>query len=254
MSVAVDTALVAALLRLADNDLILGQRLAALAGHAPIVEEDLATTNVTLDLIGQARLWLSLAGEYEGRGRDEDALAYRRDASQFCNVLLVEQPNGSYADTMARQFLFDTFHFFQLQALSASSDPRIAGIAQKAVREVAYHVRRSSDWVIRLGDGTDESHARMQRALDDLWMFTGELFASDAIDRAVAESGAGVDPATLADAWRTRIEGVCREATLAVPADGFMRVGGKDGRHGEQLSYLLAEMQSVRRSVPGERW
>lgn len=254
MTTALDHALVDTLLRLGDNDLILGQRLGELAGRAPILEEDLATTNVALDLIGQARLWLTYAGEIEGRGRTEDSFAYQRNAGDFRNVLLVEQPNGSYADTIARAFLFDVFHFFQLEALGASRDPRIAGIAQKAVREVAYHVRRSSDWVIRLGDGTDESHARMQTAIDTLWTYTGELFTADAIDTEVAERGLGVPPTTLHAKWHAHVSTVLHEATLVVPTDAFMRTGGKAGRHTEHLSYLLAEMQSVRRSIPGERW
>ncbi len=246
--------LVEYLLRLGDGDLILAQRLGELAGKAPIVEEDLAASNVALDLLGQARLWLTYAGEREGRGRDEDALAYFRAPNEFRNVLLAEQPNGSYAHTIARQFFYDTWHFFALQGLGASSDERIAGIAQKAIREVAYHVRRSSDWVIRLGDGTEDSRSRMQAAIDDLWTYTGELFRGDAVDAEVVARGLGVAPETLREPWRTHVSATLEEATLAMPADAFMREGGKAGRHGEQLSYLLAEMQSVRRSVPGEKW
>lgn len=254
MTTTVDTALVEYLLRLGDNDLILGQRLGELAGRAPILEEDLATTNVALDLIGQARLWLTYAGEAEGRGRTEDTFAYARNAGDFRNVLLVEQPNGSYADTIARAFLFDVAHFFFLEKLGTSADARIAGIAQKAVREVAYHVRRSGDWVIRLGDGTPESHLRMQSAIDALWTFTGELFAADAIEADVAARGIGIASDTLRGAWHEHVSAILQQATLTVPADGFMRVGGKTGIHTEQLSYLLAEMQSVRRSIPGDRW
>ncbi len=246
--------LVALLLRLGDNALILGQRLGELAGKGPIVEEDLAMSNVSLDLLGQARAWLTYAGTCEGRGRDEDAFAFFRAPHEFTNVLLVEQPNGSYAETIARQFLFDTWHFYVLQGLASSSDPHIAGIASKAVREVAYHVRRSSDWVIRLGDGTEESHARMQRAIDDLWTYTGELFADDAVDTELAERGIGVLLAPLQAPWRAHVGSTMTEATLAMPADGFMRTDGKRGVHSEAFGYLLAEMQSVRRSIPGDRW
>ena len=241
-------------LRLGDNALVLGQRLSGWTGHAPIVEEDLALTNVALDLVGQARMWLSLAGDLEGRGRDEDALAYFRDAHEYRNVLLVERPNGTFADTMARQFLFDTWQFFSMQKLAASSDERVAGIAQKIVREVAYHVRRSGDWVVRLGDGTAQSRTRMQSALDDLWPYTGELFACDDVDRDLIARGIACDLESLRGPWSAHVRDICAEATLTVPTDGWMHAGGKTGRHTEQLGYVLAEMQSVRRSVPGDRW
>ncbi len=251
---ALDSALFEFALRLGDTTLVLGQRVSAWTGHAPIVEEDLALTNVALDLVGQARLWLTLAGQIENAGRDEDALAYFRDAHEFRNVLLVERPNGNFADTMARQFLFDTWHFYTLQRLATSRDERVAAIAQKSVREVAYHVRRSGDWVVRLGDGTDVSRARMQAALDELWPYTGELFVSDDVDRELFERGVGCDFEALREPWSLHVEGILREATLERPQDGWMHAGGKTGRHTEQLGYLLAEMQSVRRSVPGERW
>lgn len=246
--------LVTYVLRLGDNALVLGQQLAALTGHAPILEEDLALANVALDLIGQARLWLSLAGALEGAGRDEDALAYFRDAGAFRNVLLVERPSGDFAQTIARSFLFDAWHFFLLRALCESCDERIAAIAAKAVREVEYHARRSGDWVVRLGDGTGESRRRMQAALDALWPYTGEFFAADDVDGTQARAGVGVDPATLREPWARHVGAVLADATLAVPADGWMQRGGKSGHHGEALSYLLAEMQSVRRSVPGVAW
>ncbi len=249
-----DTAFVDYLLRLGDNVLVLGQRLSQWTGRAPIVEEDLALTNVALDCIGQARMWLAYAGEAEGRGRDEDRLAYFRDSREFRNVLLVERPNGDYGATLVRQFLFDTWHFYVLRALCASSDERLAGIAQKAVREVAYHVRRSGDWVVRLGDGTDVSHAKMQAALDDLWPYTGELFRSDETDVELTRRGVGIALEAVREPWLEHIGGVLADATLSVPPDGWMQSGGKSGRHSEHLGYLLAEMQSVRRSVPGERW
>ena len=246
--------LVEYLLRFGDNTLVLGQRLAAWTGHGPIVEEDLALTNVALDLIGQTRSWLSYAGEREGRGRDADALAYLRDGAQFRNVLLVEQRNGTFADTIARQFLFDTWHVLALERLGASADARIAGIARKSFKEATYHARRSGDWLVRLGDGTDLSHTRMQSALDALWRYTGELFTPDAVDRDMAASGVGFDPATLREPWLQHVAGTLADATLTVPADGWMQQGGRRGTHTEHLGYLLAEMQSVRRSVPGERW
>jgi ring-1,2-phenylacetyl-CoA epoxidase subunit PaaC len=249
-----DNVFVEYLLRLGDNALVLGQRLAEWTGHAPIIEEDLAVTNVALDLIGQARLWLSYAGEAEGQGRDEDRLAYFRDSHHYRNVVLVELPNGDYGRTVTREFLFDTWHLYLLDALRASRDERLAGIAHKAVREVAYHVRRSGDWVVRLGDGTALSHAKMQTALDELWPYTGELFHADEIDAALTSCGIGADLAAVRARWRTHVAQTIAEATLALPADGWMHSGGKSGRHSEYLSYLLAEMQSVRRSVPGERW
>jgi ring-1,2-phenylacetyl-CoA epoxidase subunit PaaC len=246
--------LFAYVVRLGDNALVLGQRLSEWTGHGPILEEDLALTNVALDLIGQARFWLAYAAEVEGRGRGEDDLAYYRDAHEFGNVLLVEQRNGDYARTTARQFLFDAWHRELLHGLAGSSDARIAAIAQKAALEVEYHLRRSTDWVLRLGDGTDESRRRIQSAVDDLWPFTGELFRSDEVDLEMLRAGIGVEFETLRDPWLERVRRTFAAATLAVPADGWMQSGGKSGRHGEHLSYLLAEMQSVRRAVPGDRW
>jgi ring-1,2-phenylacetyl-CoA epoxidase subunit PaaC len=242
------------LLRLGDNALVLGQRLSEWAAHGPILEEDLALTNVALDLVGHARLWLGYASEIEGNGGDADRLAYFRDQREYRNVLLVERPNGNYADTTARQFLFDTWHLYLLQALSSSRDERIAAIASKAAREVAYHVRRSGDWTIRLGDGTETSRERMQAALDAAWPYTGELFASDEIDRDLSERGIACELETLRTPWRAHVERVVAEATLALPTDGWMHSGGRRGRHTEALGYLLAEMQSVARSIPATQW
>jgi ring-1,2-phenylacetyl-CoA epoxidase subunit PaaC len=241
-------------LRLGDNALVLGQRLGEWVAHGPVLEEDLALTNVALDLVGHARLWLGYAGEVEGRGRDADRLAYFRDQGAFHNVLLVERPNGSYADTTARQFLFDAWHLYLLQALSKSADERIAAIASKAAREVAYHVRRSGDWVKRLGDGTDDSHARMQAALDDAWPYTGELFVPDAIDDELHAAGSGCDLRALRAPWDAHVSAILADATLVRPVDGWMHAGGKAGKHTEALGYLLGEMQSVARGVPAERW
>lgn len=242
------------LLRLGDTALVLGQQLGAWTAHAPVVEEDLALTNVALDLIGEARQWLSYAGELEGRGRDADALAYFRSDRELRNVLLVERPNGNFADTLGRQFLFDTWHVLALERLGASGDARIAALARKVRKEASYHARRSADWVTRLGDGTELSHARMQAALDALWPYVGELFEGDDVDADMVRREIGFDPAALHEAWAARVHDVLKEATLARPSDGWMQHGGKRGVHSEHLAYLLAEMQSVRRSVPGEQW
>jgi ring-1,2-phenylacetyl-CoA epoxidase subunit PaaC len=253
-----DRALFETLLRLGDSTLILSQRLSQWCGHAPALEEDLAMTNTALDLLGQARLWLTLAGEVEGAGRDEDALAYLRHAHEFRNVLLVERPNGHYGDTLARQFLFDLWHYFLLQALMGSNDERIAAIAAKSVKEVTYHVRRSSDLVVRLGDGTELSHNNMQAAINSAWRHTGELFIDDEIDLEMTRRGAGCSLAALQAPWLSHVREVLDEATLAMPApDDAMHAahcGGRQGRHTEALSYVLAEMQSLPRAYPGAVW
>jgi ring-1,2-phenylacetyl-CoA epoxidase subunit PaaC len=237
-------------LHLGDSNLVLGQRLAEWCSHAPALEEDLALTNIALDLIGQARLLLGYAGEIEGRGRSEDDLAYFRDGMEFRNLLLVEQPNGDFARTLARQFLFDAWTIELYRALARSSDERLAAIAEKAERETRYHLRHSSQWLVRLGDGTDESHARAERALGDLWTYTGELFTADDVERPLIDAGIAADPARLRPAWEARVASVLEEATLARPADGWMQQGGKRGLHSEHLGYLLAEMQSLRRAHP----
>jgi ring-1,2-phenylacetyl-CoA epoxidase subunit PaaC len=242
------------LLRLGDSALVLAQRLSEWVGKGPVLEEDIALANVGLDLIGQARMWLSYAGEVEGAGRDEDALAFRRDAHQFRNALLCEQPNGNYADTTARQFLFDHWHVLMLRALERSSDAGVAEIAAKAVKEVRYHVERSTDWVIRLGDGTDLSHARMQSAIDALWPYAGELFAADAVDEAMAREGVAPDLGSLAGPWRAAVSEALVEATLAVPVEAWAQRGGRQGRHSEHLGHLLTEMQFLQRAYPDARW
>ncbi|WP_075255546.1 1,2-phenylacetyl-CoA epoxidase subunit PaaC [Herbaspirillum camelliae] len=241
--------------RLGDNVLVLSQRLTEWCGKGPALEEDMALINVSLDLIGQARLWLSYAAELEGQGRNEDQLAFLRDAHQFHNLLLVELPNGSYADTLARQFLFDAWHYFVLEGLCDSSDARIAEIAQKCFKEVTYHVRRSTDLMIRLGDGTEESHRRMQAAIDALWMYTGELFVADALDQAMQEQGVATALGEVQQKWTQHVTDVLLEATLKVPPAGlWMQSGGKAGRHTEHLGYLLAEMQFLQRAYPGAQW
>ena len=241
--------------RLGDNVLVLSQRLTEWCGKGPALEEDMALINVSLDLIGQARLWLSYAAELEGQGRNEDQLAFLRDAHQFHNLLLVELPNGSYADTLARQFLFDVWHYFLLEGLCESSDARIAEIAQKCFKEVTYHVRRSTDLMIRLGDGTEDSHRRMQAAIDALWMYTGELFVADALDQAMLQQGVTHSLEEVQQKWTQHVTDVLLEATLKVPPAGlWMQSGGKAGRHTEHLGYLLAEMQFLQRAYPGAQW
>jgi ring-1,2-phenylacetyl-CoA epoxidase subunit PaaC len=242
------------LLRTGDNALILGHRLSEWCGHAPALEEDIALANVALDLIGQTQMWLGLAGEVEGKGRSADDLAYLRDAWDFRNLLLVERPNGDFGQTLMRQFLFDAFHHGLLAALAASSDPRVADIAAKAAKEVAYHLERSSDLVIRLGDGSDESHRRMQAALDDLWPYTGEMFVADDKDVAAAAAGIAPDPVSLRPGWETTVRAVLAEATLAIPEGGFAHKGGRRGIHSEHLGYILAEQQFLQRAYPGATW
>lgn len=246
--------LVELLFRLGDDRLILGHRLSELTGHGPILEEDIATANMALDLIGQAASMLKLAGELEGKGRDEDALAYFRDAVQFRNCLLVEQPNGDFAQTMARQFLFDAYSVLLLDELSRASHAGIAAVATKSLKEAKYHLRHSSEWVLRLGDGTDESHARMQRAIDALWRFTGELFVADEVEAAAAAKGAAVDLSGVQARWDTMVDDVLTRATLQRPTDTAMQRGGRSGRHTEHLGHLLATMQIVARSHPGATW
>jgi ring-1,2-phenylacetyl-CoA epoxidase subunit PaaC len=246
------------LLRLGDSPLVLAQRLGEWVGKGPVLEEDMALTNVGLDLLGQARLWLAYAGEVEGRGRTEDDLAFLRDGGAFRNVLLVEQPNGTFAETITRQFFFDAWHLLALRGLARSRDARIAEVAAKGAKEVAYHVERSGDWMIRLGDGTDESHGRMQAAVDRLWPYVGELFMADATELALAEDGIAIDVRMLASPWRAHVEAVLAEATLAMPESTWMQGannrGGKQGRHSEHLGHLLAEMQFLQRAYPGAHW
>lgn len=245
--------------RVGDNALILGHRVSEWCGHAPVLEEDIALANQALDLIGQCTLWLGYAAEVEGKGHSADHLAFRRDAAAFRNVLLVERPNGDFGQTLMRQFLFDAFHIALLRGLAGSSDPRVAEIAGKAAKEVAYHLERSADLVIRLGDGSDESHRRMASALAALWPYTGEMFADDATDRAMAEAGIAPLPSSLRGAWEETVKAVLREATLEVPGETFQHGtgrmgGGKQGVHSEHLGYLLAEMQFLQRAYPDARW
>jgi ring-1,2-phenylacetyl-CoA epoxidase subunit PaaC len=243
------------LLRLGDNALILSQQLSQWCGKGPALEEDMALTNVALDLLGQTRMWYEYAAELEGAGRDEDALAYLRDAHEFKNCLLLEQPNGNYADTLVRQFFFDAWHYFLIEGLTRSSDARIAAIAEKSLKEVTYHLRRSGDLMVRLGDGTEVSHAKTQSAIDELWMYSGEVFAYDAVDAAMVAAGVAPPADELRAHWLAHVGEILAEATLAMPpADAWMQSGGKQGRHSEHLGYILAEMQFLQRAYPGAQW
>jgi ring-1,2-phenylacetyl-CoA epoxidase subunit PaaC len=241
-------------LRLGDTALILGQRLSAWIGHAPALEEDLGLANLALDLIGQARLLLSYAGELEGRGRDEDALAFLRDAPEFLSLTLAEQPNGDFAQTIVRQWLLDAWQQEIYAGLAASLDERLAAIAAKALKETRYHHRFSSSWLIRLGDGTDESRRRAQQAVDSLWRFTPELFAADDLDRRMATAGIGPDLNAAALRWSAQVDADLKAATLSRPAEQPYPWHGKCGVHTEHLGHLLAEMQHLPRAYPGVRW
>ncbi len=250
----VDKAVVEFLLRMGDNTLVLGHRISEWCGHSPVLEEDIALANQALDLIGQTQLWLGLAGALENKGRSADQLAFLRDAWDFRNVLLVEKDNGDFGNTMMRQFLFDAWHIEMLKALLKSSNSQIAEIAAKAIKEVAYHLEKSADIVIRLGDGTELSHQRMQHALDNLWSYTGELFVDDDYDEIVNSAGIAPLPSSLKHKWDQTINSVLRDATLALPQTSYVHKGGKKGRHTEFLGHMLAEMQFLQRAYPGSTW
>jgi ring-1,2-phenylacetyl-CoA epoxidase subunit PaaC len=241
-------------LRLGDLSLVLGQRLGEWVGHAPALEEDLGLANISLDLIGQARLLLTYAGEIEGRGRDEDHLAFLREQGEYLNAVLAEQPNGDFGQTIVRQVLIDAFQLEMYERMSSSSDTRLAAIAAKSVKEVRYHLRYSGGWLVRLGDGTAESRARVASALETLWPYTVELFAEDDLDRAMAEAGIAPRLSEVRAAWTTRMDAILAEATLEHPKDRPHAWHGKRGQHSEHLGYLLAEMQHMQRSYPGARW
>jgi ring-1,2-phenylacetyl-CoA epoxidase subunit PaaC len=249
-----ETPLVLYALRRADDALILGHRLSEWCGHAPMLEEDMALANMGLDLLGQARELYSFAAKVEGKGKDEDQFAYLRDVRQYRNLLLLEQPNGDFARTMLRQFFYSSFADLYWRAMMKSADTTLAAIAAKSEKESAYHVRHSSEWVVRLGDGTEESHRRAQNAIDDLWPFTGEMFHVDESERALIEAGIAVDPAVLRPQWLKLVSGIVHEATLALPGNDWMQQGGRDGRHSEHLGHLLSELQSMQRTFPGATW
>jgi ring-1,2-phenylacetyl-CoA epoxidase subunit PaaC len=254
MRVTSDQALIRYLLRLGDNALILAQRLCELVASGPELEEELATANFALDYLGQARMFYSRACELEGLGRNEDDIAFLRGERDFENLLLVEQPNGHFGATIVRQVLFDSFYLLLLEALCDCSDRGLADIAARASKEIPYHLRHAARWLIRLGDGTDESHARVDESLQQIWRFTGEMFAGDAVDEALRREFNGPDLQRIATQWRASVEDLLAEATLPVPADQWMDGGGRQGRHGEHFGFLLAEMQSMQRTFPGASW
>lgn len=249
-----ETPLVLHTLRRADDALILGHRLSEWCGHAPMLEEDMALANMALDLIGQARELYTYAAEVEGAGHDEDKFAYLRDVRQYRNLLLVEQPNGDFARTIARQLFYSAFADPYWRAMMGSKDATLAAIAAKSEKESAYHLRHASEWMIRLGDGTEESHRRAQAAVDDLWAFTGELFHSDENDASLIKAGIAIDPETLRGRWIETASNVLATATLDYPTTSWMQKGGRTGTHSEHLGHLLSELQSMQRTFPNATW
>ena len=242
------------ILRRADDALILGHRLSEWTGRAPMLEEELALANIALDLIGQARSLYAYAGACEAAGHDEDHYAYLRDAPEYRNLLLVEQPNGDFAQTIVRQFLYSAFGDLYWRAMMQSADATLAAIAAKSEKESAYHLRHASEWLIRLGDGTEVSHRRAAEALDVLWPYTGEMFEADAAEQTLIAEGIAIDPAKLRPAWDATLDRVFAQATLVRPGRDWMQRGGRAGRHSEHFGHLLAEMQHVPRSHPGATW
>lgn len=242
------------LLRLGDDRLVLGHRLSEWCGHAPILEEDIALANIALDLIGHANLLLTTAAAVEGKGRDADALAYLRDGIDYRNVLLVELEKGDFARTIARQFFFSVYAMLQSEGLQQSAHTDLAGIAAKMHKESRYHVRHSGEWMLRLGDGTDESHRRLQDAVDDLWRYTGEMFLSDALEQRLVASKHGVDSAKLEQPWRQQVDDILKRAGVTIPVVKWMQRGGREGKHTEHLGHMLAEMQILQRQHPGAAW
>ncbi len=241
-------------LHLADNALIIGHRNSEWCGHGPVLEQDIAISNIALDLIGQARNFYQYAATLSGNGVTEDTLAYLRDAIDFKNVLLVELPNGDWAQTILRQFFFSTYQYFLYQQLQNSKNALLAAIAEKALKEVTYHVRWSSEWVIRLGDGTEESKKRLLHAIDEIWSYTGEMFLAASYELQGVSEDFGVDLSEIQKHWDEKITSVFTEATLPLPGDTWMQSGGKEGRHTEYLGFILADMQFLQRAYPGADW
>jgi len=241
-------------LRLGDNALVLAQRLIEIVADGPELEEELANANFSLDYLGQARMFYTLAGELEGKGRGEDEMAFHRAEREFENLLLVEQTNGHFGDVIVRSVLFDSFYLLQLEALSTCDHQGLAEIAAKAVREIRYHLRYCTQWMVRLGDGTEESHRKVQGSLDALWKFTGEMFAGDETDATIQSEFAGPDLEKLKTNWTLNISELIEEATLEMPAEQWMASGGREGVHTEEFGYLIAEMQHLQRSYPGLNW
>lgn len=254
LSVKDTEALIAYAIRIGDDALILSHRLAEMCAHAPELEEDIALTNIALDLVGQTRVLFSYAAELEGKGRDEDKIAFLREERDYHNLLLLEQPNEDFAHVIARQFLFSAMSLPFFEALAQSTDDTLKGVAEKAVKEVRYHLSHAAQWVVRLGDGTDESHRRMQAAIDALWMYTGEMFVMDDIDRRMVALGIGVDLDALRPVFNDTVARVLDEATLTRPADGWMATGGRVGRHTEYMGYILTELQYMQRAYPDMTW
>ena len=241
-------------LRIADDSLILGHRISEWCGHGPILEEDIALTNIALDFVGQATNFYEYAAKVEDKGRTADDLAFLRYEREYKNVLLVEQPNGHFGDTIARQFFFDVFRKLFLEALEKSNDAELAAIAEKSLKETKYHLRHSSEWMIRLGDGTEESNAKIQESVDTLWRYTGELFFTNEADELLLKEGIGVDIAALKKPWEKQVREILGEATIDVPTHSWQQAGGRTGVHSEHLGYLLTELQYMQRAYPGMEW
>jgi ring-1,2-phenylacetyl-CoA epoxidase subunit PaaC len=242
-------------LRIGDNAVILGQRISEWSGHGPILEEDIAMSNMSLDLIGQARGFYTYAGAVEGKGRSEDDLAFLRDEREFHNFLMVEQPNGDFGNTMMRSFLYGCFAFLQFKELMKSKDETVSGLAAKSLKEVTYHVRHSGDWIVRLGDGTEESHQRMENAVEELWSFTNEFFETDEVITSLTKAEIVCDHSALREEWMNMVQQIFSKATLQIPAaTTYQATGGLKGLHSEHLGHLLAEMQYLQRTHPGATW
>lgn len=241
-------------MRIADDSLILGQRLGEWCGHGPVLEEDIALTNVALDILGQSRVLFDYVAKLDDRYSNEDEVAFLREEVEYTNLLLTEQPNGDYAHTIFRQFLFDTFRYYFFTELLSSKDEVLKGLAEKAIKETTYHKAHSTEWVKRLGDGTDESHERMQEAVNTLWMYSDELFESDDVDAKCVEAGVGVHLADIQGHWKKDVIAVLNEATLSLPEDVWMQTGGRFGKHSEHLGYILADLQYMQRAYPNLEW
>lgn len=241
-------------LRLGDTSLVLGQRLAEWCGHGPVLEEDIALTNISLDLIGQTRAFYTYACQVEGKGRTEDDLAYFRDERDFRNLLIVEQPNGDFGQTIMRQLMVSCFYYHYYSSLKKSKDETLSPLAEKSLKEVAYHLRHSADWTIRLGQGTEESARRMRNAIDELWIFVEDMFDMDKTDELLIKAGIGVDTAPVRAEWETQMKQILTEAGLNIPEKPYAVRGSRQGKHSEHLGHLLAEMQAVQRSIPGAQW
>jgi len=246
--------LIAYLLRLGDNALVLGQRLTEIVASGPELEEELANANLALDYLGQARMFYSYAGELEGKGRGEDDFAFLRDEQEYQNFLIVEQPNGHFGDTIARQVLFDMFYGLQLEALMACSDERLAQIAAKSAKEIRYHLRHGGQWLVRLGDGTEESHRRITKSVHELWRYTGEMLSGDEVDHAMKKEWNGPNLERLKGEWLKEVASILEKATIPLPDEQWMADGGKKGHHTEHFGFMIAEMQFMQRTYPGASW